>query len=69
MLEESNTVTGEAIKAAMTALVGSAMMALLPSIVDAANSPGHIPDLSAGGAAWRETHTTILSFLLQAPAP
>ncbi len=58
--------TGEAIKAAMTALVGSAMMALLPSIVDAADSPGHIPDLSAGGAAWRNTHN---DFILPSAGP
>jgi hypothetical protein len=35
-------------------------MALLPSFVDAASSTNAIPDLSAGGAAWRNTHNDFI---------
>src|SRR5215469_5701498 len=50
----------------MACLAASAMMVLSPSIVDAASQPNGIPDLSAGGAAWRNTHN---DFILPSSGP
>jgi hypothetical protein len=59
-------VRNPAIKMAMGPIAVAAMIALLPSLVDAAASSNTIPDLSADGVAWRNAHN---DFILPSSGP
>jgi hypothetical protein len=65
-LEESDTVNRTRIKAAILSMAVPTVLALSISIADATDSSNIIPDLSAGGAGWRNTHN---DFILPASGP